>query len=402
MNPPATNHPRAGAVLVFSLLLLVVGALVLGGVAQMTATQSVAGQTEWTAAERRITLENSRAMARQYLLERMFFNTPPAGVTNNNAFGGFALTDRTNAGSFWLTRSETNTNALLNINPFNVMERGGFYRVWIPGSVSDGTSDVGWNFQVRTRSPIAAGYTFVRQRPSGASVLIYATAPYVNMAAAGGFFGFDGLPRPPVSSVTNTVTDTTGYLGFFNAPIGASDSGVFTNVAFEIHPTNTNALQAVLDLTVPDTNSTNAVLQYTVEETGSFNGTNLPVQQVVLQGAPLGATEKPVHVIAGTNVLTLVLTNLNTRRVYFNMGADAYTGGTLAVVATNSSAWRVGITVKDADLVLNTGSTPIQGGIRVNQGVSGAAPTLLIETDPGGLDAIGDRMMWLEDNRSEL
>lgn len=413
MKTPATTHPRAGAVLVFALLLLVVGALVLGGVAQMTATQSIAGQTEWTAAQRRINLENSRSMARQYLLERMFFNTPPAGVTNTNPFGGFVLTDRSAAGSFWLTRSETNTNALLNISPFNVMERGGFYRVWIPGSVSDGTTNYGWNFQVRTRSPIAAGYTFVRQRPSTASVGTYGTVPYIDMFNSDRFFGFSGLPRPPVSSVINTNVDSTGYIGFLSAPVGASDAGVFTNVTFTTNNTNSTLGQAVLELTNSDTASTNAVLAYvlaTNSTTGLYTNpytfavlTNLPIRSVVLQGAPLGGPDKPVHVIVGTNIATLILSNANQRRVYFNMTNDSVVIPTLRIVATNVS-WDLGMTVKDVIVNFATTGLSIRGGLRVNQNVTttGTAPTLTSENDPGGLDVIGDRMMWLEDNRSSL
>lgn len=410
MRTPAPAKPRAGAVLVFALLLLVVGALVLGGVAQMTATQSVAGQTEWAVAERRITLENSRSMARQYLLERMFFTAPPAGVTNTNIYGGFALTDRTNAGSFWLTRSETNTNALLNINPFNVMERGGFYRVWIPGSVSDGTNNVGWNFQVRTRSPIAAGYRFVMQRPSTAPWGTYGTEPYINMSNSQRIFGFAGLPRPPLSSVTNTSLDSTGYLGFLSAPFGASDSGLFTNVTFTTNATNGSLAQVVLGLTNSDAASTNAVLLYdvptgTVPVTNTNTGvvSNLPVRSVVLIGAPLGDTEKPVHVVARTNVNTLVLSNSNERRVYFNMVSDTPTNSTLRVVATNVT-WRLGMTVKDMNLNFDAAGLSIRGGLRVNQNITATVthPTLTIENDPGGLDVIADRMMWLEDNRSDL
>ncbi|MBE2181740.1 MAG: hypothetical protein IAE97_14855 [Chthoniobacterales bacterium] len=402
--PP--NPGRSGAVLVFALLLLVVGALVLGGVAQMTATQSVAGQTEWTAAQRRITLENSRAMARQFLLSRMFmFTNGSPAVTATNGLGRFELTARGDVGNFWETASETSTNAMLNINPFNLMERGGFYRVWIPGEVWDGMTNVDWNFQVRTRSPIAAGYTFVRQRPSTASVL-FAAAPYINMGAAGAFVGYEGLPRLPVSSVTNTNTnDTTGYMGYLDVPIGASQAGDFTNVTFQLW-TNSTTLQAVLDLSAVPT-GTNSVLKYTVPQSATFtNGSNYAVRAIQLRGAPGGAYDFPVHVevpAANTNVTTLVLTNNNLRRVYVNVQRSAFSTNVFTVRTTNNPTfWRLGMSASKMNVTFNTGMLPITGGIRSDADVlfPAGASYFTREADPGGLDVIADRMMWLEDNRA--
>ncbi len=402
--PP--DPDRSGAVLVFALLLLVVGALVLGGVAQMTATQSVAGETEWTAAQRRITLENSRAMARQFLLSRMFmFTNGSPAVTATNGFGRFNLAAQ-NVGNFWETVSETATNAMLNINPFNLMERGGFYRVWIPGEIWDGTTNnVDWNFQVRTRSPIAAGYTFVRQRPSTSSVL-YATAPYINMEAVGAFVGFEGLPRLPVSSVTNTnANDTNGYMGYLDVPIGASQAGTFTNVTFQLW-TNSTTLQAVLDLTEAST-GTNSVLKYTVPMSATFtNGSNYAVRAIQLRGAPLGDNDFPVHVevpATNTNVTTLVLTNNNLRRVYVNVQRSAFSTNVFTVRTTNNPTfWRLGMTASKMNVTFDTGMLPITGGIRSDADVQFPAGTSYFtrETDPGGLDVIADRMMWLEDNRA--
>jgi hypothetical protein len=237
----------------------------------------------------------------------------------------------------------------------------------------------------------------------------FGTVPYIDMSNSDRFVGYPGLPRPPVSSVTNTAVDTTGYLGFLNAPINVDDVGVFTNVTFTTNTTNVALAVAVLELTNSDTASTNPVLRYVVtNSTGTYTNTNtgfvltnLPVRSVVMMGAPLGDLEKPVLVVANTNISTLTLSNSNERRVYFSIFDNAAITNTLRVVATNVN-WDIGITARNVSLIFATASFGMQGGFRVNQGVTSTvtAPTLTPENDAGGLDVIADRMMWLEDNRS--
>ncbi len=406
--------------MVFALLLLVVGALILGGVAQLTATQAVVGEGEWDSARRRITVENSRAMARQYWRTRMFLGSAPpsASLTNADGLGGFNLTPAITNG-YWITVSETNVNARLNINPFTPMERGGFYRVWITGTLWDGSTNAGgnagWNMQIRTRSPIAAGFCFVRQRPSVADVGELADPPYIDFQQSQRFFGYEGMPLMPVSSVTNTnAGDTNGFGGYLDVPVGASAFSVFTNVTFQPRVTNVD-MQVVVDLGGWNfSTSTNPVARYDVPPTRLYtnatNGVlNLPVRTVILRGSLLGGffDSVPVHVVVdtnNTNVQTLILSNNNTRRVYFNLMRPAGFPATPAfnVASVNSTFWRLGITVSKSAIQFQVGSLDIQGGLRTDAGTSFQAGTAFFspETDPQGLDFIGDRMMWLEDNRA--
>lgn len=399
---------KCGSVLVFALLILAVGALVLGGVAQMAATQSLKSEGEWTAMRRQVMTGNSRAMARQYLQAQIFFGEAQA-ASNSHTLGGFTVTPAQSSG-YWATVSETNPDAQLNINPFTVMERGGFYRVWIPASLWNGRENVGWNFQVRTRSPIAAGYSFVRQLPSIAAIDELAFPPYIDMRSSTNFFGFPGLPRLRVSSVTNTNTgDTTGYLGFLDIREGASASGTHPNVIVQPYATNfttngaiviTNVLsQAVVDLVPEDDYDTNSVLR--------CNITDASVRRVVLIGSPDGENDRPIHVVVNTesiNVGSLVLSNSNLRRVYFNlMRPVGYANANpFDVVSSGGATWRLGITVSRQSIQFEVGSLEIIGGLRTDGGTSFQAGNAFFtpETDPRGLDFIGDRMMWLEDTRS--
>lgn len=408
----------SGAVLVFAVLLLAAGVFVLAGVAQLAATQAIVGQNEWDALDRRIMSDNSRALGRQFMLSRMFNGVvgTNAGFTNA-VLGGFSVSpvSETNMGSdYWTTLSTTNTNVNLKINPFTLMERGGFYRVVVPGTIYDGTGNVPWNFQVRTRSPIAAGYPLTQHRPASNSISVLLNPPYIDMNHPEQFIGFHEMARMRVSSVTNTNVDATGYEGFFDVPIGVASWGLFTNSSFAPANASITALHVVINLGTDDPQSLNQVLLFRVDETMdranfSTNGTNyvnLPVTGLRLIGTE-EYPRKPLQVVipaARTNLTGVFLQGRNPlvtgRPVYVNYRRTTGTGATLGVVATNASGnWRVGISAAGCNVAFTTPGIDIVGGIRTDGTISGA-PVLEQELDPGGLDYVADRMMWLEDYKT--
>lgn len=420
----ARSRNSSGAVLVFAVLLLAAGAFVLAGIAQLSATQALIGQNEWDALDRRIMLENSRSMARQFMLARMF-----NGVVNTNigytnaALGGFSLTPATdNTGNdYWTTLSTTNTNVNLKINPFTLMERGGFYRVVVPGTIYDGTNSVQWNFQVRTRSPITAGYPVVQHRPASQNIEEIVAPPYIDMNKAEKVEGFHEMARMMLSSVTNTnSSETTGYVGYLDVPIGVASAGLYTNQLTMRPNADFSELSAVLKLSAADPQDLNQVLRYVFDldradySTNGYNYTNRPVTSLVLQGTETGAETyglKPLQIIISserTNLRTLFLEGRNPlvtgRPVYVNHeraddGSITITN-TLNVVATNASGkWRIGITASRCNVSFNTAGIDIVGGVRTDSAISGN-PSLEQDLEPGGLDYIADRMMWLEDYKT--
>jgi hypothetical protein len=416
-----SGHQDA-AVLVFAVLLLAAGVFVLTGVAQISATQALVGQGEWDALRKRVMLENSRSMARQFMMARMF-----NGVVSNTvsffdpALGGFTLSpvSDTNAGAdYWTTLSTTNTNVNLKINPFTLMERGGFYRVVVPGQVADvinsgRTNLVDWNFQVRTRSPVTAGYPVVQHLPNNDDVVSLAgTAPYIDMNENEQFIGFHEMARMRVSSVTNTNVDTNGYMGYLDVPIGVAASGFFTNRQIVPADAAVTALNVLLDLSTADPSDLSQVLRYELDlDTADYstNGTNytgLPVTGLVLRGTEI-YNLKPLQVVipaARTNLTNLYIESRNPlvtgRPVYVNYQRDPVSRGVLNVLAPSATGnWRLGLTVQHGDISFATGGVDIVGGVRTDGSISGA-PSLEPERDPGGLDYIADRMMWLEDYKT--
>ena len=407
---------RDAAVLVFAVLLLAAGVFVLTGIAQLSATQALIGQNEWDALRKRIMIENSRSMARQFMMARMFNGVVSNTVTvSDPVLGGFTLspvTD-TNAGAdYWTTLSTTNTNVNLKINPFTLMERGGFYRVVVPGTVWDGVNDVQWNFQVRTRSPITAGYPVVQHLPADDEVGGLAAASYINMNENEQFIGFREMARMKVSSVTNTATDTNGYLGYLDVPIGVAAAGFFTNRQIVSADASVTALHVLLDLSTADPSDLSQVLRYELDlDTADYvtNGTTnlgVPVTGLVLRGTEIYGL-KPLQVVipaSRTNLTKLLLEGRNPlvtgRPVYVNFRRNPVTRGQLNVISTNATGkWRVGLTVQHGDVTFATSGIDIVGGVRTDGTVSGA-PSLEPERDPGGLDYIADRMMWLEDYKT--
>ena len=408
----------SAAVLVFAVLLLAAGVFVLAGIAQLAATQAIVGQNEWDALDRRIMQENSRAMGRQFMLARMFNGVVGTNTGHTNAvIGGFSVSpvSETNMGSdYWTTLSSTNTNVNLKINPFTLMERGGFYRVVVPGTIYDGVGDVPWNFQVRTRSPIAAGYPLTQHRPASNAISGFLNPPYIDMNDPEQFVGFHEMARMRVSSVTNTNVDPTGYEGYLGVPIGVASWGPFTNSSFVPANASITALHLVIDLGASDPQDLSQVLLFRVDENMdragfTTNGTNyvgLPVTGLRLIGTEVYGL-KPLQVVipaSRTNLTTLFLQGRNPlvtgREVYVNYQRTAGAGGNLGVIATNATGnWRVGISVANSAVSFSTAGIDIVGGIRTDGAITGS-PVLEPELDPGGLDYVADRMMWLEDYKT--
>lgn len=430
MNKKNKSARSAGAVLVFALLILVTAALVIGGLAQLAATQSLVGGREWEEAQQRVTLANSRAMARQFLLQSIFSNNvatgpltnPPninfAGYTN----GGFRLTnpvsiitEPANNFDFWSAYLTTDSVTGLNINPFNVLERGGFYSATIRAELSDGTTDTDWtvwSFQVRTRNPIAAGYSFVRHspvasfnRPTVAADMLFSNPPGVPP----NFVGFyTNLPAMPLSSVTNTLTDSNGYSGFFDVPTRQLAT-VFpaANVTYELNsPTTVTAVVALNNITTSPSQPLFLQVPPTIDSTN--------VTRIRLIGEPDSSKTDPAVLIviaaANANTATLELSGAtNHRRVYF---VRRSTAETFAVDSTDGNNWRLALSISlgglypAVTLPSRQFAQGIRGGIRTAASVSVgalASPNwnLLSETNPGSLDFIGDQMMWLEDYRAQ-
>jgi hypothetical protein len=415
----AGTERKSGSVMIFAVLLMTAGVFVLGAVLQLAATQGLTGDEEWAAVQRRVTLANSRSMARQHLMTRLF--RLPQAVDNwpaifTNALGGFTISPgESPSANYWGEVTTTNTNVVLNINPFNLMERGGFYREVFQASLPDGTErSTAWSFALRTRSPVTAGYSFTQQRPANNPLSSYATPPYIDMSKTNEqFFGYYGLPRTPMSSVTKTTVgaDASGYRGYLDVPPGFYTNWIsFADVNYEVRDTNPSGIpteyRAVLDLQAANTAAipNSGVWRYDVPAKNE----EVPITEVKLLGAGTFAdyVDVALHLVwTNTNSVSAKILTLSGDRNYrpvYLYGSSSLPGAQLGVASLEGGDWRLGITMSGCKINFETPGLTIQGGLRTDGDIdSQGIPSFEPELNPGGLDAIADRMMWLEDYRAQ-
>lgn len=420
---------QRGTVLVFALLILVVGGTILGGIAQLAVTQSIAGQAEWEAVERRVQTENSRVLARQYILTQMWqgFGGLPAATLNNSAtggLGGFQITSVEPDFGYWLSVTQDDTN---RINPFNLFERGGFQSAWANGllrtrSDDSSTNNANWGFQIRTRSPIAAGFAFVNHWNAANT---WSPAQRINMRQTNGpnFYatGYAALPRVPVSSVTNTNTgDTNGFLGFLALPRAEAEFALVLDVDAETgilrlpepvansvktNELTTNTAQIAIDLGIYNYGSGDSPRFYEVPSQVDIDGPHDVTELLLTNGYGVNVETSAVQILipeSRTNFNKLILSGNNPRAVYlYRQGTNDLPLQISAPVA--GSEFRIGATLERRAEIEAAGDFIVRGGFRTGHSLTPTAGsvTLISEVNPTWkYDAIADRMMWLEDQRS--
>jgi hypothetical protein len=271
--------------------------------------------------------------------------------------------------------------------------------------LSTGSGDAPWGFQIRTRSPITAGFVSVNQLPAANGLT---SAPRIDMRQSDYAVGFTGLPRMLVSSVSGTDGgDTSGFLGYLSAPRGEARFGDFLAAVAAVEPVVPPDGPAYVELDLSTYNYYNpeGALFYEVPSSvdrpleGRFN---IPVTRLVLKGGGENAGP-PVQVLVpefNTSLTTVELSGENTRPVYIYQRGG---GGNLTVTTAGAGAsFRVGMTLYSPATFSPAGSLTVVGGLRTDRaGGNAGSVTFVAESSPGwAYEAIADRMMWLEDQRA--
>ena len=395
-----------GAIVLFALLVLLIATVVLTAWIQILSSRAAFSDTAFQAQQRRVAQANGRALARQFILERM----PSGAITNTNASGSLAG----GWGSFSLASASagywTNTN-LVSGNFFNPMNNQSF-AVTFNGTISGGGASQAWSFRVRSRSPLLGGYPLVVHN-AGTTNLVW--APTTNIFWTN-LNGFAGLPSIPMTSGTN-ASSTNPYLGYLGAPTMTNVSA--TSVSISIY-TNvvTNAGGNTVEAILNPTNSS-SVLRHTPGNTVTANDSSRRLTNnagtVFTSGTfritairVIGATNtNALHIViptTATNLSTIVLSGTNNRRVYINRAANGSTLNLTTVTNFPGGTWRLGMSLSNSPLTVTptAGTTlTVQGGIRTDQSISVNSGTLVLTPDPSpstSLQSIADRMLWLEDN----
>jgi hypothetical protein len=152
---------QSGSVIIYALIVLAVGALLLAGWVRVLATRVLATEQLGDNINRRLVLENSRLLARQYLLQNVLPGTY-GGATSlalANGWAAFALTGTTTGSPLVVVDPPTH---------LNVFSPGGAdgYGLNISANLSDGDTTIAWDFQTRAGSPIFGHDLFTSQKPT--------------------------------------------------------------------------------------------------------------------------------------------------------------------------------------------------------------------------------------------
>lgn len=403
--------------MIFALLIILVGAVVLAGWVHLLATRAVFAEQATDGQKRRLARENGRQLAVQYILERMpSGDIPTTSSVLADGWGGFAITGPANS-------VLTSMAAPVSVNPFSPGERWG-YSADIGANISDGETDYGWLFRVRSRSPLFSGYALTSQQPASTvsslvtvldTSLLWSTSaaydydaawyqapatraalhsrgaalvgfPYVPLTS-GSVPGYDSyagyMDVDPVSGGLNDVTDDPGTA---EDGITVSEVGSERTITLDLTKINISSFPS----------ASNALIRYQVDGAA---GTGLTSVKIRLQGAtdsglpPLLVIYEP----ATLDLTDVTLLSNNSRRVYLSVTKN--TAAALSLTTLSSAAWRLSATIQNTGIVFATaGGLQISGGLRHNGNISVSAGSVTIGEDssPGGLEFMADRIGWLE------
>ncbi len=409
--------------MVFALLVVVLGAVVLAGWAQLLATRTSFSDAADLGYDRQTTLDNARAIARQHILSNMPSGTVPAtNTTMSTPWGNRTIVISNGSANCWTGGHSipyTNAGAIYtNVNPFSPMERKGYF-ISVGARLPDGSTNADgstnyhpWTFIVRSRSPVVAGFGYVLQNAGTNYTATNLPVNYINFRSGtngSNIFGsYSNIPQVPMTSTTNAGAGS--YNGTFALPPSTIATGD-TNFSYG-YVSNTltsNAITLILDPT-----NTTAILRYDVPATivsstnrrltnsGGTVFTN-NTHNVVAVRIQSSSTTNTFHIIStnGTNMTNLVLCGTNNaRRIYFYRAGNS----TLNLTTTNtqSASWRLGMTLSNTPLAISYASSrtlTMVGGIRCDSqiSISSGSVTVTNSMDNANLDDVADRTMWLED-----
>lgn len=430
-----------GTIMIFALVVILAGTLVLAGWAQMLATATVYPDTTAENVKNRIAIENARAMAKQYLL-----NSLPSGASADsgwlglgNGWGLFRITN--NVGGFWTNTNSINTSGTNGKplgNPFSPFGNRCF-AVTKGALLTNNDYGLEWEFLIKSRSPVIAGYPLVVHSP-GATNLTNTWAGSTNKKIYyTNTLGFPGFPTVPFTSSTNSP----GFTGSLSAPLNTNYPATYVVVTNQSSfPTNTfstnqyisnngtNYNGGTVSVILNATNTTASFLRYDVPDrtptniffTTNIAGTNRRYTNMAITNVTIvGYTAtNSLHIIipanptmgTNTNLASITLTNTaNTRKIYLNK--QSTNNLTLRTATTNANyTWWLGATVLPSGTRLSVTppsqsgrSLRITGGFRSAGSISNTGTlTLTPEASASGtemdpVEFISDRVLWIEDGR---
>ena len=389
-----------GSAVIYALVVMVAGTFVLAGWAHLMATRTLYTEQLPDGITRRLTLENSRLMATQYVLQYMAGAGAGTNAAVSTDFGGFSVSV---APDFWSTFGQPASNSPF-VSSFTVagatryidasstnFVRG--YGVEQEASLSDGTTNSSWTFQMRTRSPVW-GWDLVTLEDGGTVGGGLAVAPDAAL----------GTPVGPAvdGSLLGVAVrrEISGIDAFFAEALASGDTiDPFVEVEDDVDKTKLYTCDGAGHVTIylkrtPDNLNPDQVKTYRLTGTPL----SLTLSDDTLDPSVNVSEWPPIRVVCASMTLASIsVANGNQRRLY--LGID--NGGTpLTISFAGDATSRLAAVFRNAPVTLTTpGNLQLTGGIQTDSSLTTGSGTVTFfrELNPRtGLERSAARRAWLE------
>lgn len=429
---------ESGSVLVYSLLICVVGAVLLAAwISLLGSRVNYVEDAIKPAINRRIILENSRALATEYLLENVLpfsFQTPPEiDFGALNGWGGFTLDDSAQVlvplNSMTVQHGTSGGMAFGQVNHFSPGLGIGFQSV-ISGTLFDGRGQLPWTFYAKSRSPIFAGDLLTIQKSGVASPVsgnvflgggVLGAANFVAWQAgafdlsartfqAAAVAGLAVIAGCDMQLDFPFIPVTSGG-GYYDGPLNVVNPGGGVNsLAYRLANLSPILVdpQASQTKDGSTTDGTGAVTIDLGNIAGNYviSGNMTSLTLVGVPNAVTGESYPMARIVYLQNVgsagaaMPIVLSGTNTRRVY--LGIKKMDGSaTVSSSVSGPASWRLAGVLEACPLTFNLGghSLTVTGGFRTNRELRVVSGSVTIQRDVaawGNLESFADRNAWLE------
>ncbi|GAT33415.1 hypothetical protein TSACC_21831 [Terrimicrobium sacchariphilum] len=431
----------AGSVLVYALLICMVGAVMLASwISLLGSRVRYVEEAVKPAIKRRVVLENSRALATEYLLENVlpysYQAMPEIDFDALDGWGEFSLDASaqilTPLNSTTVQHGVSGGTSYGQVNHFSPGLGIGFQTV-LSGQLSDGEGMNAWAFYAKSRSPIFAGDLLTMQRsgvvsPVGSNVFLGGvvmgaanfvawqagsfglTAKTFQAATVAGLATING-PDGPLVQLDFPFIPVTSGSGYYDGTLNVvSPSGGINSLATRLVGSSPVLVDPQIAQTMggATTDGTGGVTIDLGQISGNYSISG-NMTRLTLIGVENGVTGESypmarivyVQTVPSAGAATsIVLSGNNTRRVY--LGLKKLDGSATVSLSGANASWRLAGSIESCPLTFSLAghSLTVTGGFRTNRGFQisgGGSVTIQREAAAwGNLESFADRNAWLE------
>lgn len=421
------------------LLIAVAGVLTAGAVSVLMARSGMVEQMS-AASQRRIALENSKALAQEFILERVM-RAPSGGPFECNlspaSLGGITM-------PAWGAAPLQTVGPLDDVNIFDPGNGGG-YKMETTATVRDGESSFERKYIVRSRSPVLAGNLLTLQTPASGFISVSALdvdgSAFVWAPSGAMTFTPDSYSKPG-SSATVSFQNSAGTTlmpanlaipqQIANPRMGLGVSSAIYAGQFDAINNNTAAANSsyakvtsgaytLVDGDDPDNDNVDGItcdgdgvvtITLATIELGNVyipgNVSTLILDgQTTLNDTAADAMSSILIVVdqsaSATRLDHVTLNNHNSRRFALAVKSAPGASNLPMQFTTGAANWRLLLELENTPiLVTSTGIATIRGGIRTDRSVNldSSAITgglkLTLDSDPKYLERLATRTAWIE------